>query len=84
MPIEIEGSQVSSFLCSNEKHFSIAYAPDGIVFSTGLGIQALKISGNASGVRYDGGHFTIVTTANRATVYYDGEAVMTDCLAIEY
>ena len=84
VPFDIESDQVSSFICANEKHFSIAYRTDGIVFSTGLGVQQLKISGSAAGVRYDGGNFTIVTTANRAVVYFDDMPVMTDCVAIQY
>lgn len=84
MPVEVESDQVSSFICANNKHFSIAYRPSDIVFSTGLGIQQLKISGSATGVRYDGGNFTIVTQANRATVYFDDMPVMTDCVAIQY
>lgn len=84
VPSEIEGDQISSFLCANEKHFSLAYGTDHIIFSTGLGMLQLKISGSTTGVRYDGGHFTIVTTANLAVVYYDDQPVMTDCIAIEY
>lgn len=84
VPLDIESDQISSFICANEKHFSIAYRPDGIVFSTGLGVQAMKISGSTSGVRYDGGPFTIVTTANRAVVYYEDQPAMVECFAIEY
>lgn len=82
VPLEIDSDRINSFICGNEKHFTIAYLADGIIFSTGLGVQGLRISGSTQGVRYDGGHFTIVTTANRAVVYYDGEVVWPDCYAV--
>ena len=46
------------------------------------GVIPMRISGSTAGVRYDGGNFTVITMANRATVYYNDEFVMQDCLAI--
>lgn len=83
LPFDVDADQIASFVCANEKHFSIAYLPTGIVFSTGIGgVLSLRISGSTSGVRYDGGNFTVVTMANRATVYYDDQPVMYDCIAV--
>ncbi len=83
VPFEVDGDQINSFVCANEKHFTIAYLSRGIVFSTGIGgVLNLKITGSTSGVRYIGGNFTVVTMANRATVYYDDQPVMYDCFAI--
>ena len=83
LPFEVDADQINSFICDREKHFSIAYLADGIVFSTGVGgVLPMKISGSTSGVRYDGGNFTVVTMANKATVYYDDQPVMYDCTAI--
>ena len=83
VPFDVDADQINSFICANEKHFTIAYLPTGIVFSTGVGgVLSLRITGSTSGVRYIGGNFTVVTMANRATVYYDDQPVMYDCLAI--
>lgn len=83
VPFDVDADQINSFVCANEKHFSIAYLPTGIVFSTGVGgVLNLRITGSSSGVRYVGGNFTVVTMANRATVYYDDQPVMFDCFAI--
>jgi membrane-bound inhibitor of C-type lysozyme len=83
LPYEVDSDQVTSFICANEKHFTLGYLDWGIVFSTGIGgVIPMRISGSTAGVRYDGGNFTVITMANRATVYYNDEFVMQDCLAI--
>ena len=83
LPIDVDGDQITSFLCANEKHFTLGYLDWGILFSTGVGgVIPMRISGSTSGVRYDGGNFTVVTMANRAIVYYNGQPVMQDCVAI--
>jgi membrane-bound inhibitor of C-type lysozyme len=82
-PFDVDADSVNSFVCANDKHFSIAYLDWGIVFSTGVGgVMPMKIVGSDRGVRYDGGKFTVITTANRAIVYYDQQPVMLDCFAI--
>lgn len=82
-PFDVDGDSVNSFICANDKHFSIAYLDRGIVFSTGVGgVLPMRIVGSDRGVRYDGGKFTVITTANRAIVYYDGQAAMIDCFAV--
>ena len=67
LPYEVDSDQVTSFVCSNEKHFTLGYLDWGIVFSTGIGgVIPMRISGSTAGVRYDGGNFTVITVANRA------------------
>ncbi len=83
VPFDVDADQINSFVCANEKHFTIAYLTTGIVFSTGVGgVLTLRITGSTSGVRYVGGNFTVITMANRATVYYADQPVMYDCYAI--
>lgn len=83
LPFEVESDQVTSFICARDKHFTLGYLDWGIVFSTGIGgVIPMRISGSTTGVRYDGGNFTVVTMANRAIVYYNGQPAMQDCVAI--
>ena len=83
VPFEVDGDQINSFICANEKHFTIAYLSGGIVFTTGIGgVLPMRIVGSDRGVRYDGGNFTVITTANRAVVYYDNRPAMWDCTSI--
>ena len=83
LPFDVDSDQVTSFICARDKHFTLGYLDWGIVFSTGIGgVIPMRISGSTTGVRYDGGNFTVVTMANRAIVYYNGQPVMQDCVAI--
>ncbi len=83
LPAEVDSNQVTSFLCDENKHFTLGYLETGVVFSTGSGgVIPMRIAGSTAGVRYDGGNFTVVTVANRATVYYNDNYAMLNCLAV--
>lgn len=83
MPFDVDANSINSFVCANDKHFTIAYLSGGIYLSTGVGgVLPMQTSATTQGTRYDGGNFTVIASANRAVVYYDGHPAMWDCYSI--